>query len=300
MSDTFNGIVLLDKPLGLTSNQALTRVKRAFGVDKAGHTGALDPLATGMLPCCLGEATKVAGYLLGARKAYRATARLGAITSSDDAEGEVIATATVPEIDQARLRDLMAGFVGRIQQRPPAYSALKRGGVPLYKLARRGVAVEVPPREVEIVSIDLESMNLPEFTFHVVCGSGTYIRSLARDMGAALGCGGHLAGLRRLWVDPFHGVTMVTLEDIETAREAGPAALAALIQPMDRGLTALPAVHLDANDSRRLRQGQIVTRPNDDWLGLCRVYGVEGALLALGERREDGSLRPRRVLLGGP
>jgi tRNA pseudouridine55 synthase len=216
-----DGILLLDKPEGLSSNQALQRVRRAFGAAKAGHTGSLDPLATGMLPCCLGEATKVAGYLLGARKAYAARVRLGATTTTGDREGEVIERSDVPVLDRATVEAAAARFIGRILQRPPAYSALKRGGVPLYRLARRGETVEVEPRPVEIHSIRVDAVGDGLIDLTVVCGAGTYIRSLAVDLGAALGCGAHLEALRRTWVDPFEGRPMHTLAEVEALAGRG-------------------------------------------------------------------------------
>jgi tRNA pseudouridine55 synthase len=289
-----HGIFLLDKPLGLSSNQALTRVKRAYGATRAGHTGALDPLASGMLPCCLDEATKVAGHLLDNRKAYVAVVELGSTTTTDDREGEVLERHDVPALDEATLRNTLSAFVGRITQRPPIYSALKRDGVPLYKRARRGEVFEAPLREVDIDAIELDDIALPRFTMTVTCGSGTYIRSLARDIGAAFGCGAHLAGLRRTWVDPFCGARMYTLDELESARLAGPEALAAMLLPMDAGLAALPALHLDAADTARLRFGQPFAKADETWTGACRVYADDGKLAAIAERDADGIVRVKR------
>lgn len=293
-----DGILLLDKPEGLSSNQALQRVRRLFGAAKAGHTGSLDPLATGMLPCCLGEATKVAGYLLGARKAYAARVRLGATTTTGDREGEVIDRSDVPVLDGAMVETAAARFVGRILQRPPAYSALKRGGVPLYRLARRGETVEIEPRPVEIFSIRVDAIAAELIDLTVVCGAGTYIRSLAVDLGAALGCAAHLDALRRTWVDPFEGRAMMTLSAIEAQAGCDRAALARLLLPVAEGLALLTPVRLDAAAMARFRHGQALD------MGLqaseaLRVEGPDGLLIGIGAVDSDGCLRPRRLIHAG-
>jgi tRNA pseudouridine55 synthase len=290
-----DGILLLDKPEGLSSNQALQRVRRAFGAAKAGHTGSLDPLATGMLPCCLGEATKVAGYLLGARKAYAARVRLGATTTTGDREGEVIERVEVPVLDRATVEQAASRFIGRILQRPPAYSALKRGGVPLYELARRGVHVEVEPRPVEIHSIRVDAVADDLIDLTVVCGAGTYIRSLAVDLGAALGSAAHLEALRRIWVDPFEGRPMCTLAEVEALAERDRSARAGWLLPVAEGLALLPSVQLDASAAERFRHGQVLA------LGIkaaeaLRVEGPGGVLLGIGAADAEGRLRPRRLI----
>src|SRR6478752_1031436 len=210
-----HGILLLDKPQGLSSNQALQRVRRLYNARKAGHTGSLDPLATGLLPICFGEATKIAGYLLGSRKAYEAELRLGATTTTDDAEGEVVTTRPVPALTEAAIEAELCTLRGRITQTPPAYSAIKQGGVALYKRARRGEDVQVPTREVEIFRLELRGHDADRIRLHVECGSGTYVRSIARDLGERLGCGAHLKSLRRTWVDPFRQPTMYSLTRLE-------------------------------------------------------------------------------------
>jgi len=290
-----HGILLLDKPLGLSSNQALGRAKWLLGVKKAGHTGSLDPLATGMLPLCFGEATKVAGLLLGNRKRYEAHVRLGSTTTTADAEGEVTATNPVPPLDDATVAALLARFTGVIRQRPPAYSALKRDGVPLYKLARRGEEVVAPEREVRIDSIELLRRTADTLDLRVTCGTGTYIRSLATDLGAAIGCGAHLGGLRRTWVEPFEAQAMVTLEQLEAAVAAGGGA--ALVMPIDAALQEMPRVDLDAAESVRLRHGHAQVRLDETWTGHCRMYDDAGQLAALGERTGDGLVRPTRVFV---
>ncbi len=287
-----SGIVLLDKPLGDSSNRALQRVKRLFRARKAGHTGSLDPLATGMLPVCLGEATKIAGLLLGAHKAYVAEAQLGVVTSTGDAEGEVLARSEVPALDHAGIERAMTAFRGRIRQVPPVYSALKQGGVPLYKRARRGEEVTVPPREVDIFRFELLELSADRLRVEVECGSGTYIRSLMADLGQALGCGAHLTSLRRTWVDPFKGARMYTLEELEAMAGNGDGhAIDACLLPVDAGLSGMPAIRLDAADSLAVSQGRPVAVAAS---GLCRVYADDGRLLALGESDAQGRLAVRR------
>lgn len=281
-----HGILLLDKPLGLSSNQAVQRAKRALGADKAGHTGALDPLATGMLPLVFGEATKIAGHLLGARKAYVADVRLGVQTSTDDAEGEIVASASAAEVVDSDLDRAIERFVGRIRQRPPIYSALKQGGVPLYRRARRGEAVEVPERDVVVESILRTSRDGDLVRLEIRCGSGTYIRSIARDLGAALGCGAHLAGLHRLWVEPFEGAAMIGLDHVAADR----------LIALEAAMADWPRVDLDTAEAVRIRHGQTIVRPDEAWTGRCRLHHPDGGLLALGERAEDGALRVRRGL----
>jgi tRNA pseudouridine55 synthase len=290
-----HGILLLDKPLGLSSNQALGRAKRLLGVKKAGHTGSLDPLATGMLPLCFGEATKVAGLLLGNRKCYEARVQLGATTTTADAEGAVTETRPVPPLSDAAIGALLARFTGTIRQRPPAYSALKRDGVPLYKLARRGEDVVAPEREVRIDAIELTGRTAETLDLRVTCGTGTYIRSLATDLGHAIGCGAHLGGLRRTWVAPFEAEPMMTLEALERLVAARPASSPLL--PIDAALGAWPRVDLDAAESQRLRHGHAQSRPDLPWAGPCRLYDDSGRLAALGERSGDGRVRPTRVFV---
>ena len=304
-----HGILLLDKPHGLSSNQALQRVRHLFRADKAGHTGSLDPLATGLLPVCFGEATKIAGGLLGARKAYDTVARLGMTTDTDDAEGQLlrerpVPTLTIPQIDAA-LRTL----TGRIQQRPPIFSALKRGGEPLYAKARRGEVVVVDERAVEVHAFELQSAadlldtpveagGAPLLRLHVECGSGTYVRSLVRDLGELLGCGAHVADLRRLWVDPFREPRMWTLEALQTLAERGERSLDACLLPIETGMTSWPEVRISPAQAHRLGQGQVVAggfRP----AGVVAVFDDTGRALGLGEVDAEGHLRPQRLFTWG-
>jgi tRNA pseudouridine55 synthase len=286
-----SGILLLDKPAGISSNRALQLAKRLFGAAKAGHTGSLDPLATGLLPICFGEATKIAGYLLGSRKAYAAQCRLGATTTTDDAEGEIVLARPVPEITDATIEGALATLRGRIVQTPPAYSAIKQGGVPLYKRARRGEDVVVPSREVDVERFDLRGRDGDVLDLHVACGSGTYVRSLVRDLGERLGCGAHLTALRRLWVEPFIQPVMHTLEELECiAADGGTAALDRLLLPVEAGVNALPALQLDAEQIRRLRHGQRLNLPGQEPLPLGRALDAKDRLVALVRLDADGTV----------
>src|SRR5690625_614511 len=288
-----HGILLLDKPQGLSSNQALQACRRVFGAAKGGHTGSLDPMATGLLPICFGEATKVAGLLLGSRKAYEAECLLGVTTDTDDAEGDTVAARPVPDLDDDALQQALQGFVGRIEQVPPAYSALKRDGVPMYARARRGEDVELAARPVDIHAVEWLGRDGARLRFRVTCGSGTYIRSLARDLGERLGCGAHLTALRRLWVDPFVEPVMHTL-DVLDGLAGRFERLDDLLLPVDAGLAGLPAAHLDAAASEALRHGQPVPAMQGLAPGRCRAHAADGRLRASAEVRADGRLHVLR------
>ncbi|AXK73588.1 tRNA pseudouridine(55) synthase TruB [Lysobacter sp. TY2-98] len=247
----------------MSSNQALQRVRHLFRAEKAGHTGSLDPLATGLLPVCFGEATKIAGLLLGAHKAYETVARLGATTDTDDADGAVLRERPVPVIDDATIDAAITPLRGRIRQRAPIYSALKQGGEPLYARARRGEAVEAPERDVEVASFQMVGREGDDLRLAVECGSGTYIRSLVRDLGEALGCGAHVTTLRRLWVDPFRTPRMWTLEEIRTRAPEGENALDSCLISIEAGLAHRARVDLDADTARRFGYGQSVEMPGE-------------------------------------
>lgn len=290
-----HGILLLDKPLGLSSNHALQKARHLFEANKAGHTGSLDPLATGLLPICFGEATKIAGYLLGSRKAYAAECKFGVTTTTDDAEGEEIETRAVPALSDAEIDAALASLRGRISQTPPAYSAIKQGGVALYKRARRGEDVQVPAREVEIDRLDFVARDSDLLRLHVECGSGTYVRSLARDLGEKLGCGAHLTALRRLWVEPFREPAMHTLEQLAHVRDTyGHVGLDALLLPLERGLSGLPSLQVTADEALQLRQGKRLTQAGLAGLPLCRALDAAGSLVALVEIDVAGEIRVRR------
>ena len=294
-----HGILLLDKASGPSSNQALQRVRHLFRADKAGHTGALDPLATGLLPICFGEATKIAGGLLGARKAYETVARLGMTTDTDDAEGELLRERPVPPLDIATIDAALARLTGRIQQVPPIYSALKRGGEPLYAKARRGETIEIEPREVDVHEFTLESATdlldpIPKLRLHVECGSGTYVRSLVRDLGELLGCGAHVAELRRLWVDPFRDPRMWTIEALEAMAARGEHHLEACLLPIEAGMVAWPDIRLTPAQAAKLGQGQAVRGPFRA-LGEVAVCDADGRALGLGMVDAEGVLRAKRL-----
>lgn len=291
-----DGIVLLDKPAGLSSNAALQRVRRAFGAMRAGHVGSLDPLATGMLPICLGEATKVAGEIVGGRKRYRFTVQLGMRTSTGDAEGEAVETGAVPPLAAEPLQAALAGFLGRQPQVPPMYSALKRGGQPLYRLARAGVEVERSAREIEIqeaglVAFDAEAGTV---TAEVLCSKGTYVRVLAEDLARALGTCGHVRALRRLYVEPFDREPMHELGELEIAAREG--RLPALLAP-DVALPDLPQLRLDAVQAARIVQGQSASLSCAAPARRARLYDPEGQFLGLAEVGPGGRVQPRRLLL---
>jgi tRNA pseudouridine55 synthase len=282
-SRPLTGILLLDKPAGMSSNRALQVARRLYGAARAGHTGSLDPLATGLLPVCLGEATKIAGLLLGSRKAYEAGCRLGLTTTTDDAEGEALLARPVPPLDDAAVEAALATLRGRIVQVPPVYSALKQGGVPLYRRARRGEVVTVPPREVEVHRLELVAREGDDLRLHVECGSGTYVRSLVRDLGERLGCGAHVTALRRLWVEPFRHPAMTGLEELAQLAGQGTDALDARLLPLEAGLAGYPQVRLDAAAAQRLRQGRVVELADPPAAGRCVALGPEGRAVALAE-----------------
>jgi tRNA pseudouridine55 synthase len=285
-----SGILLLDKPIDLSSSAAVQRVRRAFRRIKAGHTGSLDPLATGMLPICLGEATKVAGYLLEGDKQYLFTLRLGARTTTGDLEGEIVETADIPPAAQDLLQQAAKGFLGPIQQIPPMYSAIKQAGQPLYRLARQGIEVERAARTVEIRQLEMESAAAPDFTFRALCSKGTYIRTLAEDMGRAIGSAAHVVMLRREFSQPFAEVSMVTMAQVET----DPGSVTLL--PPDAALLHMPDIALQPEAARRLALGQSV-RPATECgeSGLLRLYGEGHLFLGIGQAIPGGMVKPVRL-----
>ncbi|EED35129.1 tRNA pseudouridine synthase B [Luminiphilus syltensis NOR5-1B] len=295
-----NGILVLDKPKGVTSNGALQRVKRLFGAAKAGHTGSLDPLATGVLPLCFGEATKVSQFLLDADKAYQSTFAFGVGTATGDAEGDETARADASSLTRHAVEAAISEFRGEIDQVPPMYSALKRDGQPLYKLAREGIEVEREGRRVTIAAFELLDFMPGECAHAVVdirCSKGTYVRSLAEDLGRALGLPAHVATLRRTGAGIFtldQALTMEQLEDI--ASQGGPPALDATLQSMELAITHLPRVEVGESAGYYLRQGQPVLVPNGPRDGMVRLAITGGAFLGIGEMLEDGRVAPKRIL----
>jgi tRNA pseudouridine55 synthase len=288
------GILLLDKPRGLSSNTALQRVRHLLGRPKAGHVGSLDPLASGMLPICLGEATKIAGDILSGRKRYLFTIALGERTETGDTEGAVVERAAVPELTPAVLEATLLGFLGTQAQVPPMYSAIKRGGQPLYRLARAGVTVERAARSIELFELTLLAQEAQALTLETLCSKGTYVRTLAEDISRALGTVGHVTQLRRVAVEPFEGCPMQTLESIEAARSCGgwPP-----VVPPATALAHLPAVSLAPEDVQRLQHGQAVHVPGAPVAPRLRLHAPDGTLLGLGEGAAGGNVQPRRMFI---
>jgi tRNA pseudouridine55 synthase len=291
-----NGLLLLDKPLKLTSNDALQRVKWLYQAQKAGHTGSLDPLATGLLPLCFGDATKISAYLLDADKRYWARIKLGQTTTTADAEGEVLQERPVPEFSEAQLLEVLARFTGEISQIPPMYSAIKHKGERLYNLARQGVEVEREPRQISIHELKLTQFGSPEFEIEVHCSKGTYIRTLAEDIGEALGCGGYLSALRRTGVGPYveGDVSLVSMEQLEQLSQDGFAEMDRLLLPLDSALGHWPVVKLTADSAFYLKSGQPVLVPKAPTSGWVRIYDELDRFIAVGEIQEDGKVAPRR------
>lgn len=291
-----NGVLLLDKPNGWTSNAALQAVKRLYQAQKAGHTGSLDPLASGLLPICLGEATKLSGVLLNADKAYRFTCLLGATTTTGDAEGEVVTTRPVGSWSRAQIEAMLQQFIGPLQQIPPMYSAVKRDGQPLYKLARRGIEVERTPREVTIHELRLLRQTSDELECEMRCSKGTYVRTLAVDIGEALGCGAHVSTLRRTAVEPYDTTRMVSLDALRERAEHGLAALDEVLLPMDTPVAKWPAITVFGDSAFYLRQGQAVLVPRAPTAGWVRLYQGNELFLGIGEILDDGRVAPRRLV----
>lgn len=290
-----DGVLLLDKPIDLSSNRALQAVRRLYGAAKAGHTGTLDPRATGLLVVVLGEATKFAGALLGADKAYDATVQLGVTTSTGDGEGEVLSVRD-PDVSPAALGRAVASFVGEIDQVPPLYSALKKDGKPYYAYARAGQQVARSARKVVVHALTVRSFDGRSIALEAHVGTGTYLRALAEDIGARLGCGGHLAALRRTQVGPFRLADAFRLADLEAM---GPEALTESLRPVDELLQGLPRINLDATASLRFTHGQAVELPprgnSGEIRGDVRVYGADGTFFGRG-RAVDGWLHPDRLV----
>ncbi|NOR35901.1 MAG: tRNA pseudouridine(55) synthase TruB [Woeseiaceae bacterium] len=297
--ETIDGLLLLNKPAGLTSNQALQRVKRLLNAKKGGHTGSLDPAATGMLPLCFGEATKVCAFLLDADKTYRVTARLGIATDTGDADGAEIATAAVPELAIDKWREILESFLGESQQVPPMYSALKKDGKRLYTLARQGQTVEREPRPIRIDEISLLEIAGTRLVFWVHCAKGTYVRTLVEDIAKKAGTVAHTARLHRESVGDFQADDMLDLTGLEEVAAAGAEGLKARLLPPDTALEGLAAVELDNDASDRFTVGQVNSVSAPATAGLVRVYGGANEFLGVGELSDDGQLAPKRVFRTG-
>jgi tRNA pseudouridine55 synthase len=291
-----DGILILDKPFGISSNQALQRVRKLLRARKAGHCGSLDPLATGVLPICLGEATKFSSYLLGADKSYRALCRLGQTTTTGDMEGEVLETAEV-RVDAGQIEEVLPHFIGEMEQIPPMYSALKHQGKRLYQLAREGKQVERQARRIEVFRLELLSFDGESMEIDVSCSKGTYIRTLAEDIGKRLGCGAHLAALRRTRVGAFEesdALTMECLQDSQTQRDRD--RIERLLLPVTSALADFPEVVLNASDSLDIQRGKRLGTGVREAPGLCRLSSQEGVFIGLGEVTEVGELKAKRLM----
>jgi len=292
------GILLLDKPVGLTSNRALQQVKRMFQARKAGHTGSLDPLASGMLPLCFGQATKVSHWLLDADKVYEVRLEIGSRTDTADAEGAVIETTETKSITSQMLDQALASHRGELQQVPPMYSALKKDGKRLYELAREGKEVERKARCVRIYELDVVKFDPRQPVLRVRCSKGTYVRTLVETIAEAMGTLAHVAALRRYSLGPFDSAAMVSMEDVEQVAESM-ADLDKLLLPADQALSSFPAVNLTADEAFYLGNGHPVGHAKQGLSGLVRVYGPNSVFLGVGEIALDGRIAPKRLFVGG-
>ena len=296
-AEPIDGLLLLNKPPGLTSNQALQRVKRLLNARKAGHTGSLDPAATGMLPLCFGEATKVCPYLLNADKTYRVTARLGIATDTGDADGKEIDRVDVPVKSSEEWAEVLRTFMGESEQIPPMYSALKKNGIRLYELARKGITVERDCRPVRIDEIELLEAAGTRLVFRVRCSKGTYIRVLVEDIARSVGTVAHTANLHREVVGDFQEVDMLELSALEADAADGAAVLQRRLMAPDMALTGLPAVTVSADHGQRFCLGQALDGHDSELSGLVRVYDDEPRFLGVGEVSAAGTIVPKRVFL---
>lgn len=289
-----DGMLLFDKPTGLSSNKALQQVKRLFKAKKAGHTGNLDPLASGILPICFGEATKFAGYLLDADKTYEVTAELGVTTDTGDADGSVITTTLVPCLTTEYLQHMLLDFCGAIEQLPPMYSALKYHGQPLYKLARKGIAIERTVRKVMIYKLELLSFNAPYISLRVQCSKGTYIRTLIEDFGKKIGCGATVIALRRIKIGYY------TIDDtlsLDNLRSNLPQDLLSLLLPVDSALQDWPAAYIADPAVACFVKGQEIMTGGSYPIGSIKVYAKSnGRFLGIGEVMTNGGIAPKRLI----
>jgi len=294
---SIDGIVILDKAIGLSSNRALQEVKRIFDAQKAGHTGSLDPLATGVLPLCLGEATKVSQFLLDSDKKYRAKVKLGVRTDSGDSEGNVLESCADFQVSQQQIEKALIPFRGEIEQVPPMYSALKVNGVPLYKMARKGQTIEREARQITVYSIELTAFEGDELELEIACSKGTYIRTIADDLGQALGCGAHIIALRRTQAGAFTEADCVTTQQlIEECESGGLSVIDEHLIPMDKAIEDLPEVVLPSITASFIKNGQAVLVRHLPEEGLVRLY-EEGQFIGIGCIDDDGKVAPRRLIV---
>lgn len=292
-----HGLLLLNKPTGISSNKALQRARACYRAQKAGHSGSLDPLATGMLPVFFGEATKFSQYLLDADKTYYVTARLGANTTTGDAEGEITQTRSIPTFNESELKVLLQQFLGAQTQIPPMYSALKHHGQPLYQLARQGKEVERKARQIVIHQLHLDAFSASSISLRVHCSKGTYIRTLVEDIGESLGCGAYVEQLHRENVSHFISSKMVSLTHLETlSKDKQDEDLQALLLPVDYVLSHLPVLKLPSHLASNVTQGQSIQFQDASHQGLVRLYSEKDQFLGLGESIEHKNIVPRRML----
>ncbi len=292
-----SGIIVLDKPVGISSNDAVQRAKRLFFARKVGHTGSLDPLASGVLPLCFGEATKFSQYLLSSDKRYGVTIKLGVSTDSGDADGNVLEEKPVPELSTAVVEQALDAFLGEIDQTPPMFSAIKHKGQPLYKLARQGIEVERESRRVSIYENLLLGLEGDCLELEIHCSKGTYVRSIAEDLGAAMGCGAHVTALRRLSAGPFELTEALSFEDLEERKDSGE--LDAALQPVESAVRTWPEIRLTGATAYYLRQGQPVMVPNAPVSGWVQITEEDDGFLGVGEIDNDGRVAPRRLVVSG-
>jgi len=290
-----HGILLLNKPLGISSNKALQAARNIFKANKAGHTGSLDPLATGMLPICFGEATKYSGYLLDSSKSYRARCKLGVTTTTGDAEGDIVSEKPV-DVSTQLLDQVITQFIGKIQQTPPMFSAVKHKGERLYNLARQGIEVERNSRPIEIFSLEVLSFDNDVLEMDVHCSKGTYIRTLAEDIGNELGCGAYLTALERIAVQPFWDARSYTLDELREISDDQDQQLNDCLLPIESALTDWPDVELTTDMSFYILQGQAVQVPNSPTHGLVRLMDEARGFIGLGKIQSDGRVAPKRMM----
>lgn len=289
-----NGIFLLNKPEGITSNSALQKVKRIFGAKKAGHTGSLDPLATGMLPICFGEATKICQYLLDADKCYETTGVLGIKTNTSDSTGQVIAQVDAFCIAKDQLSAILEQYKGAIRQTPSMFSALKHNGTPLYRFAREGIEIERQPREIVISQLHLNNFDGTQFSLTVQCSKGTYIRNLVEDIGDSLEVGAHVTRLHRLYTSGFENMPMYSIDEVLAMSHDE---LHDCLIPMDKAIDYLKSITLSDDEVITIRQGRVIHNKIEDDRGDCvRLYDERAQFLGLGEQLANGDLKAKRLL----
>lgn len=296
MSDALNGLFLLDKPIGISSNAALQKVKRLLRAKKAGHTGSLDPLATGLLPICLGDATKFSQYLLDSDKTYAVTMQLGVRTNTSDAEGVVVATRPVPQLSLDLINTAFDSFRGETQQIPSMFSALKHNGVPLYEYARKGITIERPSRPITIYELKMVSYEHESAQFIVKCSKGTYVRTLVDDVGEQLGCGAHVTQLRRLTVGPFVASQMMTIDALELCLQEEAFDIQKLLLPVDTAVQHWPAMTFSEDVAARLEKGQTIVLPEATEAQFVRLQKNSGEFFGVGEIEDNRKVVPRRLV----